>query len=283
MKLSSPHGKNIIKWTKDTHGSAQGFCAWDSSWTGCSQLDKTCYAPCDGFISDQYTAADGDTHFHYNGNGFYLEFIHVKWDRLGWFKRGERIGEWNGKTAEPHFHWALYFKGWRWPQDALDRSINMFWWTCGNKKNWQANWENYPGNIELPEFNSVINTTPMIKPTFADKLYKLTSTNTVTFHIRLEPKKDSVDLGNVPSGFTWLSNMFALTTDKDYPKWWSIIIPSGDHVGELGWVAANWIKEEVVLDDTQCKTDLNNANIKVKQLEDELNSWEPKTIMIKKI
>jgi hypothetical protein len=156
MKLSSFQGNNNLLITKSPHGESQGNCAFDFGFgnTG-GVLDKKIYAPCDGTVYTFITQKDGDTYFNFSsldygeGNNFYIQFVHDKPIRMGGFKKGELLGEWNGVTAEPHHHVALYFNGWRWIFDALDRNTKLSFWNFGDTSNKWAQWSTYPTDIQL--------------------------------------------------------------------------------------------------------------------------------------
>lgn len=131
------------------------------------------------------------------------------------------------------------------------------------------------------------NDTPMIKVTQADKYYKLTSTNTATFNIRLEPKVSAKDIGDVPANYVWYSDKYAVGDNVNgNTTWYPIIVPAGEFKDVLGWASANWIKAEAVTTDcSNVQAQLDAANAKNAQLQAELDNvvpYTPPTFYIKK-
>jgi hypothetical protein len=158
MKLASFQGANALIITQSNHGADQGNCAFDFGWKGPgTQLTDKLYAPCDGSVYTHIVKPDGDSYFDFSSldygpdKNFFIRFVHDTPIRKGCFKKGELLGQWNGKTPEPHHHIALHMAdGWHWIFDAIDRGTQLYFWNWGNTNNKWAQWSTYTTDIQLP-------------------------------------------------------------------------------------------------------------------------------------
>jgi len=240
MKLSSFTELGGINITQSPHGELQNNCAFDFG----LQYGKKLKAPCDGRLERKYGIGT-QRGFHFVGDGFDILFHHDIGYNLGDYKRGQDIGE----SASDHHHIAIKVNGkWDWILNYMDRTVRLSFWSLDNTTNKWAKWETYQ-DLQL---NPIINNTSMVKAIQLNNMLKLTSTNTVTFNIRLEANSSSKDIGDVPIGYTWNSNVIAEGESVNgNNKWYQIVVPEGEFKGYVGYCSAVWVKEEPVIVD--CK------------------------------
>lgn len=299
VKLGRPFDNTIITQSNHTYTVVDGTLAINTAFD--FSKNSKLLALCDG--AEVYGVAEkSDSRVPYANKQqsyFFVKFpdgskqfvLHSLPIRTGKYNGGEVIcneplpyWQYNDSTKRwertDHYHSMIKVNGiWQVLLDYCDRTQPLWFWSDKQTHYKWTNWGTYTDRyLNFPDI--IINDTPMIKPTFTDKLYKLTATHTVDpFNIRLEPKKDAKDIGDVPRNFVWLSNMCALTGDKDYPKWWSIIVPSGENQGTLGWVAANWVKEDIsITSDAQAQIDA--LQLEKSKLQSELNKFKPLTSIV---
>ena len=151
MKLSSFEGNNQLTITQTAHGASQGNCAFDFGWGG-GPINKVLYAPCDGTVYTEVATSGNDNYFNFsspdNGEGknYYIQFVHDKSYGKKFYKKGDPLG----KSVKDHHHVAIFFNGWHWIFDYMDRNTNLYWWTYPNQDSKWAKWSSYPTDLQLP-------------------------------------------------------------------------------------------------------------------------------------
>lgn len=118
--------------------------------------------------------------------------------------------------------------------------------------------------------NLPINKTPMIKVETLPFLLKCKAINSGTFNIRLEPNKSSKDLGDIPSGYEWFTNVQAPGTDGENPLWYQITVPSGENAGVIGYCASQWVQA------TKVESNCDAEKKAIQELTDQLNTQNKK-------
>ncbi len=154
--------------------------------------------------------------------------------------------------------------------EFLDRSQAKIYDVTANAfiPYWTSTQRDLDGN--LLNSNLPITDTPMVKA-----IFKLTALNTATFNIRLEPTSQSQDIGDIPPGMIWQSNVYAEGENiQGHTKWWQIIVPAGQaNAGIVGYASEAWIKAEAVLPgDPTCQINLTAANDTIAKLNSKINN-----------
>lgn len=267
MKIGSPVYGNCVN-TSGLHGAAQNSKAVDMYG---SERALEFRAVADGKVIRQFDLGTKYEGVDYLCDcGLKLEYVHCKAPAIGTrFAQGDKIGN----SVLDHLHIACEINGVWYPiWDFTDRSVK-YQSTTGEV--WEIN--------TLPEFENrdantglIINDTPMIQIDQLPTFLKLTAINTTTFNIRLAPKLDAQDIGDVPVGYVWYTNAVAYGDAVDgNNKWYQIAVPSGDNARTVGYCSAAYVKEET-LDLIQMSADIASLSIQISSLKATINDLNTK-------
>lgn len=193
---------------------------------------------------------------------YYMFYIHIKNAKRGTVGRNEKFCDYTNlfvhlhikeggysSSVENYLHYLLFFE----PKVKISTNFGSNAYTGLNTG------QPIPTGI-------IFNDTPMVKISYFPTLMKFTSTNTVTFNIRLEPKASAKDIGDVPANFVWYGNVYAEgEAVNGKTKWIQIPVPSGEFAGVAGYASENWIKMEEV------KSDCSAEQAQIDTLTKELN------------
>lgn len=282
MKLKSFYKDPIYIITQTNHGINQALNAFDFGYLGYG--DKGLYGIANMSPKRMWGKGyDGGTEYWIDGvKNTYVQIVHFTPDSLRKVAQGEKFGT----TPGDHVHVTLNVEGkCQVYLDYADRTAELFFWKYGQKHDKWTNWNTYTDK-NLISYND-----SMQKIEQLPYLMKCTSTNTTTFNIRSEAKIASIDLGDVPVGYTWNTNVVAYgEVVSGNNKWYQIRVPSGEYKDYVGYCSAVWVKEEKVESDcSECEAQLATAKIELEkmlsknlELQAELNSFEPITYYQKK-
>ena len=260
MKLGNIFKGNSIVIAQSPHGKAQNYKAMDLY--GTSPDRYSIIAPAAGRILRVYSAGKQSL-FDFGDKDWFIQFVHCvpTISKNTIVEKGALIGV-MVKVPPIHTHIAINVKGsWGILLSYMDQGIKLLSENGKPPTVWQ-NWNTYPDK------KLFINNSPMVKAVQLPDLYKLTSTNTTTFNIRLEPFKNALDIGDVPSGYTWEGNIYAVGENiQGNTSWWQVIVPAGQpNAGVVGYCAGKFVKAEKIANDPTLEIKLKDYETRLKAI-----------------